>query len=74
VFIPGKPFQPGIKFAREARAYPSEGSFRCSTLGYAPGLSDKDYTRLESISKDKHSSLMQTCLNYGCKKFYEIGA
>jgi hypothetical protein len=32
-FVPGKPFQPGLGFARKARAYPSEAPFRCSTLG-----------------------------------------
>jgi len=32
VFVPGKPFQPSLMFAGKAGAYPSEASFRCSTL------------------------------------------
>ncbi len=32
MFFPGKPFQPSLMFAVKARAYPSEASFRCSTL------------------------------------------
>jgi hypothetical protein len=33
-------------FTGKATAYPSEESFRCSTLGKAPGLTHKHYTRL----------------------------
>ncbi len=32
VFVPGKPFQPGIVFVGKAGAYPSELTFRYSTL------------------------------------------
>ncbi len=53
-----------------AGAYPSEAPFRCSTLGQAPGLTDKHYTRLERLAKDKHSSLLRKSVNYGHKKFY----
>jgi hypothetical protein len=31
------------------------------------------YTRLERFTKDKHSSLVQKFVNYGRKKFYNIG-
>jgi hypothetical protein len=41
VYDPGKPFQFSLMFAGKARAYPSEAPFRCSTLGYAPGLTYK---------------------------------
>ncbi len=33
VFVPGKPFQPGLMIAGKAGAYPSEAAFRCSNLG-----------------------------------------
>jgi hypothetical protein len=36
------------------------------------GLTQKHLTRLERLSKDKHSSLLQTFENYGLKKFYNI--
>ncbi len=44
--------------------------FRCSTLGQAPGLIHKHQTRLERLVRDKHSSLLQKSVNYGCKKFF----
>ena len=34
----------------------------------------KYYTRLERLARDKHSSLSEKSVNYGCKKgFYTIG-
>jgi len=33
VFVPGKPSQLSLIFVSKARAYPSEVTFRCSTLG-----------------------------------------
>jgi hypothetical protein len=29
-------------------------------------------TRLEKLTRDKRSSLLQKCITYGCKKFYNI--
>ncbi len=46
--------------------------FRCSTLGQAPVLTHKHQTRLESLAKDKHSSLLQKIVTYDRKKFYKI--
>ncbi len=43
--------------------------FRCSTLGRAPGLTDKHNSRLERSARDKHSSLLQTIVNYGRNSF-----
>ena len=39
------------------RYYPSEAPFRCSILGYAPGIIHKHYTWLQRPVKDKYSSL-----------------
>ncbi len=61
VFVLGRPFQPSHMSASKAAAYPSEATFRCSTLGLAPSLNGKDLTRLESPSKDKNSASL-------CKK------
>jgi hypothetical protein len=53
----------------KARAHPSEASFRCSTKGYAPGL-----TKLERNARDKHSHLIiRTLLNYRGGNFYNRG-
>jgi hypothetical protein len=46
--------------------------FWCATLGLAPGITHKHYTRLERLAKDKRSSLLQIFLTYGYKKFYNI--
>jgi hypothetical protein len=43
---------------------------RCSTLGYAPGLTHKHKAELERPPKDKHSSLLRKFVNCGHKKFY----
>ncbi len=56
-------------FADEAEDYPSEVSFRCSTLGYALGPTYRGKTRLEKLARDKHSSLLQTFINYGRENF-----
>jgi len=63
VFVPGKSFHPSLKFVGEAGAYPSE----------APGLTHKQYSRLKSLARDKHSSLLRKSVNYGRKKFYSTG-
>ncbi len=42
---------------------------RCSTLGYAPGLTHKHQTRLAILARGKHSSLLRKSVNYGQKGF-----
>jgi hypothetical protein len=59
-------------FAGEAGDYQSEASFRCSTLGKAPGLTNKHKTRLERLARDKHSSLLQKLVKYGQKSFIKL--
>ncbi len=70
MFVPGKAFQPSLMFAGKAE-YLSEAQ-RCSILGQAPGLTQKHKTRLESLAKDEHSSLLRKTVNCGRKKFYRI--
>jgi hypothetical protein len=36
-------------FAGKLGAYPSEAPFKCSTLGQAPGIIRKHYTKLEKL-------------------------
>jgi hypothetical protein len=33
----------------------------------------KIHSRLEKLARGKHSSLLQKLINYGLKKFYNIG-
>ncbi len=44
-----------------------------SSLGWAPCLTHKNKTKAERIAMDKHASLLQTIVNNGRKKFYDIG-
>ncbi len=70
---PGKPFQPSVMFVGKARAYPSDVTFSCCTLGWAPGITHKYQTRLERLTRDKCFSLLRKFVHYGRKKFYNIG-
>ncbi len=36
-------------------------------------LTHKHFTRLERLARDKHSTLLSTFVNYGCKKLNNIG-
>ncbi len=37
------------------------------------GLTGKNYTNMEMLARDKHSSLLRTFVNYGCKSFITLG-
>jgi hypothetical protein len=65
---------PALTNICEMGAYSIEATFKCSTLGYASGLTHKHQTRQERFAKDKHSSLLRTLVNYGHKTFYNIGS
>jgi hypothetical protein len=65
-----KPYQLSPMFAAKSRAYPREAPIRCSTLGYASGLTRKYYTKLKRLAMDKHSSLIPTFIK---KRLYNIG-
>ena len=70
MFVPDKPFHPSLKLASKARAYPSGVPVKCSTLGKAPGLTHKHYTRMERPERD--SRLLQTFINYICGIFITL--
>ncbi len=63
MFVPGKPFQPGLLFAGKAGAYPNEA---------LPGFTHKHWTRLEKHARDKRSSLLRKSVNYGQKSFITL--
>ncbi len=44
-----------------------------SFIVQAPGLTIKYKTKLESPARGKHSRILETFVNYGCKMFYNIG-
>jgi len=70
VFVPGRPFRPSLMFVNEAGTYPSGGPFSGVVLlshrvgSWPSQLIDR---------ADKHSCLLRMFVNYGCKKFYNIG-
>jgi hypothetical protein len=64
-------FYLSLMFAGKAAAHMSEAPFGYPTLGLAPGLTLKHYTRLERLAREQHYRLLQKLLNYGHKKFYE---
>ncbi len=66
------PLKPSLKFAGKARAYLSEESLRCPSLGQAPGLTSKYQTILERLARDKHSCLLRKLVNYVQKCFITL--
>ncbi len=73
MFVHGKPLQPCLMFEGEAGAYPRMGQMKCASPGEAPRLTYQHWTILERSIRDEHCSLFQTFVNYGRKKFYNIG-
>jgi hypothetical protein len=63
-----KSFQPTLVFM----GFPRVEQLKCASLGYAPGLSYKYWTRLERPARDNNSSLFLKIVNYGHIKFYKI--
>ncbi len=61
MFVPGTPTQPSLIFVGMAGAYP----------GMEQNVNI--YNRLEWLATYKHSSLLQTFVNDGGKKIYNIG-
>ncbi len=73
VFVPGKLLQPSLMFPGKTRDLPqSRATERCFTW-VGSGLTQKHYTRLERLARDKHSSLLRKSVTYGRKKFYSTG-
>jgi hypothetical protein len=58
-----EPFQLSLMCVSKAGAYPSEATFRCSSLGYAPGLTNRHYPKLEKLARDRHFGLLLTFIN-----------
>ena len=73
VLYPSNHAQSSLMFDSKAGRDPREETFRCSTLGYTPGLTHKQNIRLESPERGKRSSLLRTFVNYWRKKSYNIG-
>jgi hypothetical protein len=73
VFVPGKPFQPSQMFVSKARGLPYRGATEVCFTRVGFGLICKQYTFLEWLATHKDYNLVQTFVNYGRKRFYNIG-
>ncbi len=62
MFVPGKSLYPSLIFVGEARE-----------LHVGSGLVYKHLTKLESLDRDKYSSLLWKIANYGVKSFIKLG-
>jgi hypothetical protein len=73
VFVSGKYCQPSLMFVGKDRSLPYCGASERCFIHLGSGLTSKHWARLERLARDKHSSLLQKTVNYGRKKFYNIG-
>jgi hypothetical protein len=62
----------GLTFVDMAKSLPQSGVHEICSNEISCGLTRKHLTRLEKFAMDKHSSLLQKCVNYGGKKFSNI--
>jgi hypothetical protein len=58
----------------QARAYPSGALEISSLLRQALGLTHKHWARPKMFVRNKRSSFLVTQMNYGNKKFHNIGS
>ncbi len=73
MFVPAKPSKPNLMFVGKARSLPQRATpDKMFHLGRLQPHS-RTFIQLEKLAKDKHSSLLQKFVNYGQKKFYNIG-
>ncbi len=58
MLVLGRSFQPNLKLVNKTGACLSEAFESCSTLGWAPCLTHKQYTKPERPVGNKHSSFL----------------
>jgi hypothetical protein len=73
VFVPGKTYHASLLFEGMARSLHKSEQPERSFPWVGLGLTRKHSTRLERLAKEKDSNLLQRFINYGRKKFYNIG-
>ncbi len=72
-FVPGKRFQHSLMLVGKARSLSYSGAPEKCFTQVSSGLTCKYYTWSERLASEKHSGLLQKFVNYGRKKFYNIG-
>ncbi len=68
MFFPGEPLEASLMFVGKARSRIKSGA----TEIYFTKLGSTT-TCLKQLATDKHSSLLRTFVNYGCKSFITSG-
>ncbi len=75
LFVPCRPFQHSLMFVSKAITYPSGAPFQVlsSRVGSRPSPTNirQDW---KGFPGTKQCRLLQMFVNYGCKKFYNIGS
>ncbi len=72
MFVPGKPFQSSQLFVGKARSLTRGESERFFNRA-GSCFTNKHYTKLERLARDKRSSFVRTFIYYNQKKFNNIG-
>jgi hypothetical protein len=62
-----------VLFVGKGRSLPYSGAPERFFNRVGSCFTNRHYTKLERLAMDKHSSLLRTFVNYGRKKFYNIG-
>ncbi len=65
MFVLGKLYQPSLVFVDKARSLTYSGARERYFTKVSSGLTDTHQTRLERLTRDKHSSLLRKFVNYG---------
>ncbi len=71
--VHGKPFQSCLLFAGKPRSLPYSNAIQRFFNRVSSCFTNRHQTWLERLALDKHSSLLRKFVNYGRKKFYNIG-
>ncbi len=66
-------FQFSLMFVGKARNLPQNGAPERCFICIGSSITSKYQTSLERLARDKHSSVLRKFVNYGQKKFYNIG-
>ncbi len=72
MFVTGNTFLPSLIFVGKARNLPYSGELERGFSGVGSRTTLKLAVQ-ERLATDKHSSLIRTIINYGCKMFNYIG-
>ncbi len=73
MFVSVRPLQPSLIFVGKTRSLPKRCTFHLLHSRVGSSLTCTHYTKPQRLAVDKRSSLLRKFVNYGRKKFYNIG-